>query len=36
MKHILITRPEGKGAAVAQQLEQSGYEAAVGSVLKIT
>ncbi|TMO95355.1 uroporphyrinogen-III synthase [Pseudoalteromonas sp. S3260] len=36
MKHILITRPEGKGAALAQQLEQAGYQASLCPVLKIT
>ena len=36
MKHILITRPEGKGAALAQQLEQAGYQASLYPVLKIT
>ncbi|NMF49819.1 uroporphyrinogen-III synthase [Pseudoalteromonas arctica] len=36
MTHILITRPEGKGAALAQQLEQAGYQASLFPVLKIT
>ena len=36
MKHILITRPEGKGAALAEQLEQAGYQASLYPVLKIT
>ncbi|WP_372857424.1 uroporphyrinogen-III C-methyltransferase [Pseudoalteromonas sp.] len=36
MKHILITRPKGKGAALAQQLEQAGYQASLYPVLKIT
>ncbi len=36
MKHILITRPEGKGAALAQELEQAGYQASLYPVLKIT
>ncbi len=36
MKHILITRPEGKGAALAQQLEQAGYQSSSCPVLKIT
>ncbi|TMO81378.1 uroporphyrinogen-III synthase [Pseudoalteromonas sp. S3776] len=36
MTHILITRPEGKGAALAQQLEQAGYQASLFPVLKIS
>jgi len=36
MTHILITRPEGKGAALAQKLEQAGYQASLFPVLKIT
>ena len=36
MTHILITRPEGKGAALAQQLEEAGYQASLFPVLKIT
>ncbi|GAA73310.1 uroporphyrinogen III methyltransferase / synthase [Pseudoalteromonas sp. BSi20439] len=32
----MITRPEGKGAALAQQLEQAGYQASLYPVLKIT
>jgi len=36
MIHVLITRPEGKGAALAQQLEQAGYQASLFPVLKIT
>ncbi|MBH0027978.1 uroporphyrinogen-III synthase [Pseudoalteromonas sp. SWN29] len=36
MTHILITRPEGKGASLAQQLEQAGYQASLFPVLKIT
>jgi uroporphyrin-3 C-methyltransferase/uroporphyrinogen III methyltransferase/synthase len=36
MTHILITRPEGKGAALAQQLEQAGYQASLFAVLKIS
>jgi uroporphyrinogen III methyltransferase / synthase len=35
MLHILITRPQGKGAALAQQLEQAGYQASLFPVLKI-
>ena len=35
MTHILITRPEGKGAALAEQLEQEGYQASLFPVLKI-
>ena len=35
MTHILITRPQGKGAALAQQLEQAGYQASLFPVLKI-
>ena len=35
MTHILITRPEGKGAALAQQLEQAGYQASLFPVLNI-
>jgi uroporphyrin-3 C-methyltransferase/uroporphyrinogen III methyltransferase/synthase len=36
MTHILITRPEGKGAALAQELEQAGYQASLFPVLKIS
>ena len=36
MTHILITRPEGKSTALAQQLEQTGYQASLFPVLKIT
>lgn len=36
MTHILITRPEGKGAALAQQLEQAGYQASLFPVLKLS
>ena len=35
MTHILITRPEGKGAALAEQLEQAGYQASLFPVLNI-
>lgn len=35
MPHILITRPEGKGVSLAQQLEQAGYQASLFPVLKI-
>jgi uroporphyrin-3 C-methyltransferase/uroporphyrinogen III methyltransferase/synthase len=35
MTHILITRPEGKGAALAEQLEQAGYQASLYPVLNI-
>ena len=35
MAHILITRPEGKGAALAEQLEQAGYQASLFPVLNI-
>ena len=35
MTHILITRPEGKGAALAEQLEQAGYQAPLFPVLNI-
>lgn len=35
MLNILITRPQGKGAALAQQLEQAGYQASLFPVLKI-
>lgn len=35
MTHILITRPEGKGAALAEQLEQEGYQASLFPVLNI-
>ncbi|WP_404341534.1 uroporphyrinogen-III C-methyltransferase [Pseudoalteromonas mariniglutinosa] len=33
--HILITRPEGKGAALAQQLQQAGYQATMSAVLEL-
>ncbi|MBQ4834105.1 uroporphyrinogen-III synthase [Pseudoalteromonas sp. MMG010] len=36
MTHILITRPEGKGIALAQQLEQAGYQATLFPVLTLT
>jgi uroporphyrinogen III methyltransferase / synthase len=35
MLHILITRPQGKGAHLAQQLEQAGYRASLFPVIKI-
>lgn len=35
MPHILITRPQGKGADLAQQLEQTGYQATLFPVLEI-
>ncbi|WP_372762443.1 uroporphyrinogen-III synthase, partial [Pseudoalteromonas sp.] len=35
MLNILITRPQGKGAALAQQLEQAGYQASLFPVLNI-
>ncbi len=35
MPHILITRPQGKGAELAQQLEQVGYQATLFPVLEI-
>ena len=35
MTHILITRPEGKGVALAEQLEQAGYQASLFPVLNI-
>lgn len=35
MTHILITRPEGKGVALAEQLEQAGYQASFFPVLNI-
>ena len=35
MSHILITRPHGKGADLAQQLTQGGYQATLFPVLKI-
>ncbi|MCQ8879609.1 uroporphyrinogen-III synthase [Pseudoalteromonas shioyasakiensis] len=35
MPHILITRPQGKGAELAQQLEQLGYQATLFPVLEI-
>lgn len=35
MPHILITRPQGKGASLAQQLEQEGYQATLFPVLEI-
>ena len=35
MTHILITRPEGKGAALAEQLEQAGYQTSLFPVLNI-
>ncbi|MBW4967126.1 MULTISPECIES: uroporphyrinogen-III synthase [unclassified Pseudoalteromonas] len=35
MTHILITRPEGKGVALAEQLEQAGYQTSLFPVLNI-
>jgi uroporphyrin-3 C-methyltransferase/uroporphyrinogen III methyltransferase/synthase len=36
MTHILITRPKGKGEALAKQLEQAGYQATLCPVLQLT
>jgi uroporphyrinogen III methyltransferase/synthase len=35
MTHILITRPEGKGVALAEKLEQAGYQTSLFPVLNI-
>lgn len=36
MTHILITRPEGKGVSLAEQLKHAGYQASLFPVLEIT